>query len=234
MDFVFDEFFLYSGSKRSYRKKYGLIGISNYDKTAIHKYTMATKKRFPPGIVLVCFLLFVLFVSPGQSEGKTKYKRTLENYRVPDVTLVNQDGKRINLKSFLDGDKPVILDFIYGTCTTICPVLSIGFSHFQKKLGPDAEKVRLVSISIDPDNDTPLVMKEYLQRYGARDGWDFFTGKREDIIRVMKAFDAYVVNKMNHYPLTILHGPKDEDWIRINELLATSELMREYKLLLKK
>ena len=195
---------------------------------------MATKGRFKPGIVLVCFLLSVLFVSPGQSEGKTKYKRTIEKYRVPDVTLVNQDGKRINLKTFFNEDKPVILDFIYGTCTTICPVLSIGFSHFQKKLGSDADRVRLVSISIDPDNDTPSVMKEYLQRYNAREGWDFLTGKREDIIRVMKAFDAYVVNKMNHYPLTILRAPGDEEWIRINELLATSELMREYKLLLKK
>ncbi|MDH3327608.1 MAG: SCO family protein [Desulfobulbaceae bacterium] len=170
----------------------------------------------------------------SQGEAAAKYKRTIEKYKVPDVTLVNQDGKRINLRTFLDSDRPVILDFIYGTCTTICPVLSIGYSHFQKKLGPDVDKVRLVSISIDPDNDTPQVMKEYMQRYNALEGWDFLTGKREDIIQVMKAFDAYVVNKMNHYPLTILRAPEDEEWIRINELLATSDLMREYKLLLKK
>ena len=158
----------------------------------------------------------------------------LEQLLTKSVEELNQDGKRIDLRSFLGGDKPVILDFIYGTCTTICPVLSIGFSHFQKKLGPEADTVRLVSISIDPDNDTPEVMKEYLERYNARDGWDFLTGKRDDIIMVMKAFDAYVINKMNHYPLTILRGPGDEDWIRINELLSTSDLMKEYKLLLKK
>ena len=181
----------------------------------------------------VLFLLFS-FLMASQVQAAAKYKRTVEKYKVPDVTLVNQDGKRINLKTFLDGDKPVILDFIYGTCTTICPVLSIGFSHFQKKMGPDADKVRLVSISIDPDNDTPQVMKEYLQRYNARDGWDFLTGNREDIIMVMRAFDAYVTNKMNHYPLTILHGPGEKNWIRINELLSTSDLMKEYKLLLKK
>ena len=181
----------------------------------------------------VLFFLF-FFLLASQVQAAAKYKRTIEKYRVPDVTLVNQEGKRIDLKTFLDGDKPVILDFIYGTCTTICPVLSIGFSHFQKKMGPDADKVRLVSISIDPDNDTPQVMKEYLQRYNAREGWDFLTGKREDIIKVMRAFDAYVTNKMNHYPLTILHGPGEKNWIRINELLATSDLMKEYKLVLKK
>lgn len=185
-------------------------------------------------LFLSSLVLLFCFCVVSQVEAAADYKRTIEKYQVPDVTLVNQNGERINLRTLLDSGKPVILDFIYGTCTTICPVLSIGFSHFQKKLGPDADKVQLVSISIDPDNDTPQVMKEYLQRYKASDGWDFLTGKREDIIMVMRAFDAYVINKMNHYPLTILHGPGDEDWIRINELLATSELMHEYKLLLKK
>jgi protein SCO1/2 len=113
-------------------------------------------------------------------------------------------------------------------------VLSIGFSHFQQKLGPDVGNVRLVSFSIDPDNDTPAVMKEYLLRYNAREGWDFLSGNRQDIIQVMRAFDAYVANKMNHFPLTILHAPGDTKWVRIEELLSTSDLQREYELLLKK
>lgn len=186
------------------------------------------------GRITGIFFIFWLCLLVDQSPAETKYKRTSESYQVPDVTLVNQDGRRISLKAHLDSEKPVILDFIYGTCTTICPVLSIGFSHFQKKLGPDADKVRLVSISIDPDNDTPAVMKEYLERYNAGPGWDFLTGKREDVIMVMRAFDAYVINKMNHYPLTILHSPGEEKWIRINKLLSTSDLMKEYVLLLKK
>lgn len=186
-------------------------------------------RRIRPLFVLAIFLLLV-----SQVEAAPKYNRSVERYTVPDVTLVNQDGERIPLRSLLEGDKPVILDFIYGTCTTICPVLSIGFSHFQKQLGADAGNVRLVSISIDPDNDTPPVMKEYLARYNAREGWDFLSGKREDIFKVMKAFDAYVVNKMNHFPLTILHAPGSKNWIRITELLGTSDLMHEYDLLLKK
>ncbi len=94
--------------------------------------------------------------------------------------------------------------------------------------------MHLISISIDPDNDTPLVMKEYLERYDARPGWDFLTGKREDIFQVMRAFDAFVTNKMNHSPLTFLHGPGDSEWIRINELLSSADLMKEYRLLRKK
>lgn len=194
---------------------------------------MTMKGHFRSGTVVVCFLSLVFLVSPEGSEGKVKYRRTVENYRVPEVTLVNQNGKHINLKSFIDGDKPVILDFIYGTCTTICPVLSIGFSHFQKKLGPGAKDVLLISITIDPDNDTPLVMKEYLERYDAQPGWDYLSGKREDIFKVMKAFDAFVTNKMDHAPLTFLHAPGSGRWVRINQLLSMADLMDEYNLLTK-
>jgi len=162
------------------------------------------------------------------------YDKIIVQYQIPDVTLVNQDGEKVNFREIINSDKPVILDFIYGTCTTICPVLSIGFSHFQKKLGPEIQDVRLISISIDPDNDTPLVMAEYLERYDAQPGWDFLTGKREDIFQVMRAFDAFVTNKMDHSPLTFLHAPEDSKWIRINELLSSADLMKEYRLLRKK
>jgi protein SCO1/2 len=142
---------------------------------------------------------------------------------------VNQDGEKISLTSLLNGEKPVFLDFIYATCTTICPILSVGFSYFQKKMGPEADKVQLVSISIDPDNDTPEIMTEYLQKYKSQPGWEFLTGKRQDIIQVMKAFDAYVVNKMNHYPMTILRAPGSDEWVRIDGLLGASDLMEEYR-----
>jgi len=181
---------------------------------------------------LLLFLMLFLTIAPtGSAAG---YERAIVQYKIPPVTLVNQEGEKIEFDKLLNADKPVILDFIYGTCTTICPVLSIGFSHFQKKLGAEAQSVQLVSISIDPDNDTPLIMKEYLERYNAQPGWDFLTGKREDIFQVMEAFDAVVTNKMDHYPLTFLHLPGTSQWVRINQLLATAELMEEYKLLLKK
>jgi protein SCO1/2 len=93
----------------------------------------------------------------------------------------------------------------------------------------EADKVQLVSISIDPDNDTPEIMREYLQRYKSQPGWDFLTGKRQDIIQVMKAFDVYVVNKMNHYPITILRAPGSDAWVRIDGLLGASDLMEEYR-----
>ncbi len=110
----------------------------------------------------------------------------------------------------------------------------MSFAHLQKKLGEDLDKVRLVSISIDPDNDTPEILKEHLQKYGAQPGWDALTGKRENIIQVLKSFDAYVANKMDHFPLTILHAPGEKQWVRLYGLLSASDLRKEYEQLMKK
>lgn len=168
---------------------------------------------------------------PGEEAGKTvrKYPRMVRYYRIPDVTLLNQDGKKIKFRSYLDSGKPVIVDFIYTTCTTVCPVLSAGFVSLRNRLGEEARSVQLVSISIDPENDRPENMKEYLSRYHAGEGWDFLTGSREDITLVLKAFDAYISDKMEHEPLYILRGPKSDDWIRISGLISGADLLRELR-----
>ena len=155
------------------------------------------------------------------------YQRTTESYTMPDVTLIDQNGKRVKFRQLVESDRPVIVDFIFGTCTTICPVLSAGYLNLQNRLGADSEKVHLVSISIDPENDTPKVLKEYLKRYRAKPGWDFLTGSRKDIDAVMRAFNAYIPNKMSHYAVTFIHRPKDSSWIRLYGILSSSEFLAE-------
>ena len=182
-------------------------------------------------ILLLALVVLAGLFSPqsASSESKQSFKRSVEKYTAPDVTLVNQDGKRVKLLSLINSGKPVMLDFIYGTCTTICPVLSAGFTNLQNKFGQDASKVQLISVTIDPEYDTPAIMKDYLKRFRAKPGWDFLTGSREDIDRVMRAFDAYVPNKMAHYPLTLLKAPNSEQWVRIYGMVSMSVLMEEYR-----
>lgn len=186
-------------------------------------YRSGLSAIFTP-FIMIC--LTVCMALPAAAAAPT-YQRSIERYALPDVTLINQDGKRVRLKTLLESDKPVVLDFIFGTCTTICPVLSAGYLSLQRKLGEDSQKVHLVSISIDPENDTPKVLKEYLKRYRAKPGWDFFTGSRKDIDTVMKAFNAYIPNKMSHYALTLIRNPQDGRWIRIFGIMSTSEFLAE-------
>ena len=181
-------------------------------------------------VVILLSCLSSVFPGPEvQAAAREKYKRTIESYAVPDVTLVNQNGVKVNLRKLLDSRKVVMVDFIFTTCTTICPVLSAGFSSFQKRIGTDSENVHLVSISIDPEHDTPKRMKEYLKRYDAKPGWDFLTGTRKDIKKVLDALEAYTIDKMYHLPLALLHSSDDNRWVRIYGLIGTSDLVAEYE-----
>jgi len=184
-------------------------------------------------LVSLGILGLVLWSAPGAAqEAGSRYQRSVHPYKVPGVTLLSQDRVQVRLDEFVNSDQPVLLDFIFGTCTTICPVMSAGYSNLQKKLGEDSDQVRLVSISIDPEHDTPEVMKKYLERYRARSGWDFFTGSRAEIDQVMRAFDAFVPDKMSHRPVMFLRAPNSDEWIRIYGLVSTRDLMEEYRKLL--
>lgn len=184
---------------------------------------MILKMAFP----LACCIALIIM---GHIEAADrKYKSSVEKYITPDVVLINQNGEKVHLNPYLETDQPVILDFIYGTCTTICPVLSAGFANLQTRLGPDGPKARLVSITIDPEHDTPQVMREYLKRFRAGPGWDFLAGSRTDIDRVMRAFNAYIPNKMSHYQLMLIRSPRDGKWTRITGLISSADLMEEYR-----
>jgi len=181
-------------------------------------------------VVLAAVPLWALLVSlPAREAAAENYKRDVIRYEVPDVVLLSQQGEKVPLREYFDGDKPILLNFIYATCTTICPVLAAGFVNFQRKLGEEAVQAQLVSVSIDPEHDSPEVMHDYLGRYGAGASWDFLTGTREDIDKVMHAFDAYVSNKMNHMPLTFLKAPGSVEWVRLDGLMGTAELIGEYR-----
>ncbi|MBT1070957.1 SCO family protein [Pelotalea chapellei] len=184
--------------------------------------------KLPFTRILIVVAMLACAAAPLRAENKP-YKRTVESYSLPDVTLINQDGKKVRLQSIMQSDKLVVVDFIFGTCTTICPILSVGYSNLQRKLGPDTNKVHLISISIDPEHDTPKIMKEYLKRYQAKPGWDFLTGSRSDINKVMYALNAYIPNKMSHYPLTLFRPAGNNKWIRIFGLMNSTEFLEETK-----
>ena len=189
---------------------------------------MTATRRFL--LFLACGLVWPLALGGGLLRGQSpaKYQRTAEAYKLPDITLLSQDRVKIQFKDVAASGRPVALALNYTTCTTVYPLIAAGFANLQRKLGPDAQKVWLISISIDPEYDTPELMKEYLQRYGAKPGWDFLTGSKKDVVSVMRAFDAYVADKMDkHTPLTFLWLPGENRWIRIHGLMSTKDLMKE-------
>jgi protein SCO1 len=190
------------------------------------------------GSVILCFISIIAAEAHTAMKGHemheammqtAPYQKSIHEYQIPEVTLYNQNSQNVAVKEYFDSPKPIVLNFIFSTCSTICPVLSATFSDFQKRMGPEHGDIQLVSVSIDPDNDTPQVLKEYLIRYGAQDSWDILTGKRENVIQVLKGFDAYVANKMDHFPLTLMRAPGSNKWVRLEGLLSAADLQKEYE-----
>jgi protein SCO1/2 len=143
--------------------------------------------------------------------------------------LVDKDNNKIAIDEALATEEPVMLNFIFTTCTTICPVLSATFTQVQRELGDEAGQLRMISISIDPEYDTPERLRDYAVRFKAGPQWAFYTGTNDDIVTVQKAFDAYRGSKANHEPLTFLHVPGDPQWVRINGLASAGDVVREYR-----
>jgi protein SCO1/2 len=184
--------------------------------------------RTPAGSAAVQFAaLLVVVAVAGSAMAAPPYEAVQITVDLPDVTLVDQDAREVSLQELVDSGEVVMVDFIFGTCTTICPILSAGFSNLQRRLGSGPGGPILLSISIDPEHDTPEIMTDYLKRYRAQPGWSFLTGDRDDIDRVMRAFDAYVPDKMSHQPVTFIKAPGDSRWVKIDGLVSTKALLGE-------
>ncbi len=171
------------------------------------------------------------FAHDGAHHGPTgdRYKRSLRDVAIPDVSLTDADARAVRLRELLAGPEPVMLNFIFTSCGAICPVMSQVFSQVPGELGAQGARLRLVSISIDPENDTPAELKSYGQRFNATDRWRFLTGRIEDVTRIQRAFETYRGDKMNHEPLTFLHAGPDRPWVRIEGFASPGALADEYR-----
>lgn len=159
--------------------------------------------------------------------NKATYQVSDGQYDVPDVQLLDGSGADVALQDLLDSGEPIALNFIFTTCTTICPVMTATFAQLQRELGTNAERVHLVSISIDPEYDRPDVLATYAKQFQAGGNWTFLTGDTKDIVNVLQSFDAYTGSKMSHRPITLLKRADAEAWTRIDGLASGQSLAHE-------
>jgi protein SCO1 len=135
--------------------------------------------------------------------------------RLTDVNVLTQDGKPVKFKTDVVGERIVVVDFVYTTCTTVCPVVSALFKDLQGKLGAELGKnIALVSVSVDPLRDTPRRLKEYAAKYEAGAGWTWITGPKPQVDEVLKSFGAYTSNYAEHPALVMVGDGRNGKWVR--------------------
>lgn len=158
-------------------------------------------------------------------------KKSEASYTIPALSLQRQDGKKAAFPGELDDGRPVMLQFIYTSCTAICPVTTQMFAQVQDKLGAKKGSVHMVSVSIDPDYDTVARLDAYAKKLGAGAQWHFYTGTQQASVSIQKAFDAYRGDKMNHIPVTYMRAAPGKPWVRLDGLSSPDELLKELQLL---
>ena len=166
------------------------------------------------------------------AEAAPGYARQAAIYRLPETTLVRSDGAKASFPNEIDDGRPVVLNFIFTTCAAVCPILSHSFAEFQRKLGADSDKVRMVSISIDPEADTPARLAEYAKRFDAGRQWGFYTGSVQASVTLQKAFQAYFGDKMHHRPMTFMRAAPGQAWVRLEGFATPEDLLKEYRQLI--
>lgn len=178
---------------------------------------------------LVLGLSLVLAFSPGSEAGSPvppADTQALEGVTVPDVKLVDQDGKPVNFYTDLVKDQVVAMNFVFTSCGTICPPMGANFAKLQKLLGarPGGPRVRLISVSIDPGTDTPGRLKAWAAKFGAGPGWTLVTGDREEIERLLKSLGVYSGLPDRHTPVVLVGDDASHQWTRVYGLAPPDRL----------
>jgi protein SCO1 len=143
---------------------------------------------------------------------------------IDGISLVDQDGRTTTLVEAVGSDKPVLVNFIFTTCTTICPVMSAGMSQFLTNLGAEQDRVRVVTISIDPENDSAEALRAYAARYHAPSNWHFLTGTPAAVEAAQRAFGSYRGGKNNHEAGTFVRSAAGAPWIALDGFSSAETL----------
>lgn len=144
-----------------------------------------------------------------------------------DVELINQDGDKLRFYTDVLKDKVVIINTFFTTCTSVCPPMNRNLERVQEALGDRLGKdAFLVSISVDPDADTPPRLKEYSRRFHARPGWVFLTGKKENVNWALYKLGQYVETKDDHATIIIIGNEPKGLWKKAFGLARADELIK--------
>jgi len=188
------------------------------------------------GILLCAAISSCCVLSPAQQPGHQHMHEMTSAARasvhsakvtVPDVTVVDQNNRELHFYRDLVKGKTVAINFIFTTCTTICPPLTANFASVQRKMMARGVKdLHLISVSVDPENDTPAKLKSYAAMFNAQPGWTFVTGSRSDLERLWSAFSITAGNKLDHSPTVAIGNEPRHEWMFASGLNSPEKLAK--------
>ncbi len=154
-----------------------------------------------------------------------KSSEAFSSVKIPDAQVVDQNGKQLNFYTDLIKGKTVAINFIFTTCTTICPPLTATFRRVQQDAAARGLDVQLISVSVDPVTDTPERLRDFAAKFKAGPGWTFVTGDKALVDSVLAALGAAVSNKNDHTPMILIGNDTSDYWTRAYGLTSPTKLV---------
>ena len=164
----------------------------------------------------------------AEATSVTETAAVTSDLKIPDTPLLDQNGRTVRFGPDLVDGKVVAVNFVFTTCTTVCPPMGANFGKLQSLLGDRAGKdVHLISVSIDPAVDTPQRLAAWGKRFGAGDAWTLVTGEKPRVDALLQQLGVFVAEKQFHSPIVLLGNAKTGTWQRANGLTPASELLTQ-------
>ena len=145
--------------------------------------------------------------------------------RIPNTHILDQNGKQLSFYNDLIKGKTVAINFIFTTCTTVCPPLTATFRKVQQTASERGLDVKLVSVSVDPVIDTPERLRAFAEKFKADQGWTFVTGEKGEIDSLLQSLGVAVTNKNDHTPMILIGNDSLNYWTRAYGLSSPTKLV---------
>jgi cytochrome oxidase Cu insertion factor (SCO1/SenC/PrrC family) len=163
---------------------------------------------------------------PTETSPDTTDANAISSLRIPDVTVQDQHGKSLNFYRDLVKGRVVAVNFLFTSCTAICPSLAATFRKVQQQLQESSLDAQLISISVDPTVDTPERLHAFAQKFKAEAGWTFVTGNSSDIDSLLKEFGVAVANRNDHSPMILIGNEPAGFWTRTYGLSSPTAIVK--------
>jgi protein SCO1 len=156
-------------------------------------------------IAAACLASRAGHAAPRMAAGQAATNRLADHF--PNVPLTTQEGRKVRFYDDLVKGKVVLINFMFTTCTSQCPMNTFNLSKLQQVLGDRVGRdVFLISISVDPEHDTPAVLAQYAERYHARAGWTFATGTHADIDAIRRKLGIRDNDDLSQHTGMLIYG----------------------------
>ena len=163
--------------------------------------------------------------APTVADITSTQSTSFSSAKIPDVRISDQNGRQLKFYSDLVKGKTVAINFIFTTCTSICPPLTSTFRRVQQDAAERNLDVQLITISVDPTVDTPERLHAFAEKVKAGPGWTFVTGDKTEIDSLLKGLGAAVSDKNDHTSMIMIGNDIVDYWTRAYGLSPSSSLV---------